>query len=145
MKFTPFLRICLGAFLVDFAVMISITVMPFYVYRQIGGGAAMSGAIGASQAAFYALASFGSAWVVSRAKNGMTFAFVGAAAFGVFSCLFPMSRNPYVCGLFATLAMGSLALIWPALHAWVGGEPDVHRRGVRMGWFNLSWSFGFAL
>ncbi len=125
--------------------MIFITVMPFYVYRQIGGGAAMSGAIGASQAAFYALASFGSAWIVSRAKNGMTFAFVGAAAFGVFSCLFPMSRNPYVCGLFATFAMASLALVWPALHAWVGGEPDVHRRGVRMGWFNLSWSFGFAL
>lgn len=145
MKFSPFLRICLGAFLVDFAVMISITVMPFYVYRQIGGGAAMSGTIGSFQAAFYALASFGSAWIVSRAKNGMAFAFIGAASFGVFFCLFPMTRNPYLCGLFATIAMSSLALVWPALHAWVGAEPDVQRRGIQMSWFNLSWSFGFSL
>ncbi|HNR33812.1 MAG TPA: MFS transporter [Candidatus Hydrogenedentes bacterium] len=143
--FTPFLRICLGAFLVDFAVMIFITAMPFYVYSQLGGGAAMSGGIGAAQAVCYALASFGSAWLVSRAKNGMIFAVAGAILFGFFSCLFPMSRNPHVCMATATIAMASMALVWPALHAWVGGEPDVHLRAKRMGWFNISWSCGFAL
>ena len=35
--------------------MIGIVVLPFYVYNQIGGDAAMSGMFGASQAAAYAL------------------------------------------------------------------------------------------
>lgn len=141
----PHYRICLVAFLIDLAVMISITVLPFYVFNQIGGGAGLSGAIGATQAAFYAITCLGSAAFVSRTKNGLTWAFAGIALFGASSCALPMFRGPLVCGAIATASMTALALVWPALHSWVGAEPDPHRRARRMSLFNISWSFGFAI
>ena len=141
----PHLKICLAAFLVDFAVMIGITALPFYLYNQVGGGAALSGGVGAVQAASYAAACLASAAFVSRAKNAIHWAMAGVSLFALFSCLVPATRNPWLCGAWATLAMASMALVWPALHSWVGAEPDVNLRARRMGWFNISWSSGFAI
>ena len=142
---TPHQRICLSAFLIDFAVMIGILVLPFYVYNQIGGDAAMSGTFGACQAALYAILCLASAKFVSRAKNGLNWAALGIAIFAVTSVLLPVFRGAVICCIIATVSMGALALVWPALHAWVGAEPDVRRRAYHMSWFNISWSFGFAI
>ena len=138
-------RICLVAFLVDFAVMVMITVLPFFVFNQIGGGAAMSGTIGGAQAACYAIVCLVSAGFASRAKNGLTWAKFGVTNFAVFSCVLPMFRSPVLCGIIATVAIGSLGLVWPALHSWVGAEHDLKVRARRMSWFNISWSSGFAV
>jgi MFS family permease len=143
--FKAHVRICLAAFTVDFAVMVGITVLPFYVFNQLGGGAAMSGAFGAAQAACYAAVCLVSAAFVTRAKNALNWAAAGAALFALFSCLMPALKVPFLCGVMATAAMGSMALVWPALHAWVGAEHDLRVRARRMSWFNISWSFGFAL
>jgi MFS family permease len=142
---TPHQRICLAAFLFDFAMMIGIVVLPFYVYNQIGGDAAMSGVFGASQAAAYALLCLVSVKFVSRAKNGLNWAVLGVTVFAVSSILIPAFRDPIICGAVATVSMAAAALFWPALHAWVGAEPDVERRAHRMSWFNISWSSGFAI
>lgn len=125
--------------------MVGMTATPFFVYNQLGGTATMSGVIGAAQAAAYAFACLISAGIVSRAKNGLTWALAGLALYTVLFCLMPFFRNAFLCGAISTVACASLALVWPALHSWVGGEPDPAVRSRNMGWFNISWSFGFAV
>ncbi len=143
--FRPYVRICLAAFVTDFAVMVGMTATPFFVYNQLGGGATMSGVIGALQAIAYALTCLVSAGFVSRAKNGLSWALGGLALYTVLYCLMPFFRSPIVCGAVAMLACTALAMVWPALHSWVGAEPDTEVRSRNMGWFNISWSFGFAV
>ncbi len=143
--FGPHVRICLVAFATDFSIMVGLTATPFFVYNQLGGTATMSGVIGASQAAAYAIACLISAGFVSRAKNGLTLALIGLVLYTAFFCMMPIFRNAFLCGTVSTLACASLALVWPALHSWVGGEPDPAIRSRNMGWFNISWSFGFAV
>ncbi|MCL4691525.1 MAG: MFS transporter [Candidatus Hydrogenedentes bacterium] len=125
--------------------MVGMTATPFFIYNQLGGSATMSGVIGATQAAAYALACLMSAGFVSRAKNGLSWALVGLVLYTGLFCLMPVYRNAWFCGVVSTLACASLALVWPALHSWVGGEPDPAIRSRNMGWFNIAWSFGFAI
>ena len=142
---TPHQRICLAAFLFDFAAMIGMVVIPFYIYNQIGGDAAMSGVFGACQAAAYALLCLVSAGFVSRAKNGLNWAVLGVTVFAISSVILPLFRGPVICCVIASVSACAMALFWPALHAWVGADPDVHERAYHMSWFNISWSFGFAI
>jgi MFS family permease len=105
----------------------------------------MSGVIGATQAICYAAVCLLSAGFVARAKNGLNFAVLGLFLFITFFCLVPFSRNAIVCGALATVAVGSLALVWPAVHAWIGAEPDLALRARHMARLNVSWSTGFAI
>lgn len=138
-------RICSAAFLLDLAVMMAIVATPFFVLKQIQGGPGMMGVFGALQAVAYALTCLVSAPYVSRARNGMTWAMSGVLAFSVMNLALPYFRNPYLCGALSTLSHASLGLVWPALHSWVGGDPDPKTRSRRMAWFNIAWSFGFAV
>lgn len=132
-------------FLIDFAIMSYIIAMPFFVFRQLGGGAGMSGAFGAAQGAAYAFVCLGSSRYVLRAKNGLNWAITGLILNVLFIGMVPFFRNPLICGVFGTAGIASLALVWPALHSYVGGEPDRNLRSRHMSRFNLSWSMGFAL
>ncbi len=131
-------------FLADAAVMVAIIATPFFIYNQLGGGAAMSGTIGAVHMAFYATACVVAARFVSRAKNGLNWASSGMVIFMTAYAIVPFLRSPVALGLVSGVAFGSMALVWPALHSWVGGEADPARRKRLMMWFNLSWSSGFA-
>jgi MFS family permease len=132
-------------FLTDFGIMSFILAMPFYVFRVLDGGPRMSSAFGAAQGAAYAVVCLVSSGFVLRTKNGLNWAIAGMALSTVFICAFPFARNAWVCGALGTLGIGSLALVWPALHSYVGGEPDRVLRSRRMGGFNIAWSLGFAL
>jgi MFS family permease len=81
----------------------------------------------------------------ARIQNGLTWALWGIVLFVVFYGLVPLTRSVPLCMFAATVGNGVLALVWPALHSWVGAEHDPARRARNMGWFNISWSFGFAL
>ncbi len=141
----PLNRMYLTAFLVDFACMVGTVVLPFFVYNQIGGGVAMSGVMGAVQAAAYVVVCLVSARYVMRTQNGLVWAVAGLIAYPLFFCLLPFFHHPVICSILATGSMGAMALVWPALHSWVGAEPDPNRRSHNMGLFNLSWSLGFAI
>ncbi len=141
----PHRRIYLAAFLLDAAVMVGVTVLPFYVFNQLGGGAAMSGAFGAAFAAAYATTALLSSSVVSRAKHGINWAIMGATGFTVTFSLLPFFRVPLLCGGLVALSNFWCAFAWPAMHSWIGSDPDLRRRGRRMARFNMSWSFGFAV
>jgi len=141
----PERRVYLVAFLMDFAVITLTTVLPFFIYKQLGGGAAASGLIGGAQMALYAAMCLISSRFVGRTKNGMTWAYLGVVGFAVFSCLMLLSRNLYICGALTAVGVASLSLYWPALYSWMGAEPDLNIRARRMARFNIAWSLGFAL
>ncbi|HOZ47185.1 MAG TPA: hypothetical protein PLO37_18190 [Candidatus Hydrogenedentes bacterium] len=140
-----FQRVCAAAFALDFAVLLVGTALPFFVFNRVGGGAAMSGTFGALQAASYAAVCLASLRFITKSQNGMHVAAWGVAFFTVLHAALPFFRNAYVCAAIATAGNGALALVWPALHSWVGAEPDPRVRARRMTWLNMSWSLGFAI
>jgi MFS family permease len=83
--------------------------------------------------------------LVKRADNVLHWAIAGGVIFVVSLFVVPWLRSPWLVGACVALGYGVQALVWPALHAWVGAEPDPKLRARRMGWFNLSWSGGFAV
>ena len=142
---SPQFRICAVAFLIDFAVMVLAVALPFFVYNQLGLGAGTSGALGGAQAAAYALSCLASSGMVSRARNAMHWTFGGLVSFLLFASLIPLYPNVWFCGVMAVASSASLGPVWPALHSWIGAEPDLVKRGRIMAIFNISWSFGFAI
>ena len=67
--FKPHYRLCLAAFLLDAAVGIVITAMPFFAYDILGGAETMSGTIGAIASAAYAVACLVSLRFLHRIDN----------------------------------------------------------------------------
>ena len=136
---------CAVGFALDFAAMAAMTAVPFFVFNQLGGGAQMSGLFGASQGALYTIVCLASASVVQRSRNGLDWAIGGMAGFGILVFAGAFFRSPVASGALFAAGIASLGFVWPALHSWVGAHPDPHIRARRMSWFNISWSFGFAL
>ena len=135
----------LVGFLIDFGVMSFLVALPFFVLRMLGGGPRMLGVFAATQGAAYAAVCLVSSGFVLRAKNGLNWAITGMALSLLFIAVIPFTRNAWACGAFGAVGIGSLALVWPALHSYVGGEPDRILRSRRMSGFNIAWSMGFAL
>lgn len=97
------------------------------------------------QAISYAGACLVSARFVTRVRNGLSWAALGGMLFSGLVCLMPFSFVLVICGLLAVLSSIGLAFVWPALHSWVGAEPDLVKRGRSMARFNIAWSAGFAV
>ncbi len=136
----------LAGFLLDLGVMIGMTAMPFYVMNQIGGGAQMIGIIGGAQAIGYALACLVQAsGLLPQMRSGLQMAAIATGVYAVAFCGAVLTRNPVLYGVLNTVGMSSLAFVWPSLHAWIGAEPNLRRRGRRMARFNIAWALGFTV
>ncbi|MBN2309151.1 MAG: hypothetical protein JXR94_09285, partial [Candidatus Hydrogenedentes bacterium] len=105
----------------------------------------MLGVFGAVPPAAYAVMCLASSRFVSRAENGLNWAVFGACAFIGFYALVPVTRIPVVCCAALTAAIASLALVWPAMHSWIGSDPRPKVRARHMGLFNIAWSTGYAI
>lgn len=143
--FTPLRRMYLVGFVLDLAVMAGITATPFFLFDVLHGDERMSGYIGGLQMAAYSLVCVAASRMVTRVRNGLLCAMTGIAVFSLVYAPLPFTRSPLVCGAITVVAFGALAFVWPALHSWVGAEPDPAKRARQLGWFNVAWSFGFAL
>lgn len=143
MMAAPHRRMYASAFLLDFSVAIGLTAMPFFIFERLGGGPAMSGLIGALQMGLYSLGCLGSAWLVSG--RGLGLALAGVTAFIVPFAALPWVTSPTVCALITSLPFLGLALAWPAMQSWIGGEPDPARRARHLTGFNTATSFGFTV
>lgn len=143
--FSPILRICLAAFCADAASMSSFIALPFFIFNQLDGGPGMSGGIQAGQALAYAGLCLVSSPFVSKLRNGLSWAQLGVLWFPAMFCAMLLSRDPWICGAFAILSTPGMALVWPAVHSWVGAEPEPDLRRRHMRWLNISWSLGFAV
>lgn len=138
-------RIYLSAFLLDGALMTGLTPFPFFVYHHLQGTVADTGNIGSAQSLVYALCCLASSFVVARIRNGMFLAMLGAFIFGTLFAGSHLSGNLFLYSAGIALSTLGMALVWPALHSWLGAEPDTTKRTRRMGAFNISWSFGLAV
>ncbi len=144
-RFHPHIRMCLAAFLMDGAVMVGLLVIPFYAFRQLGGDVALSGTLIAVHAAAYTVACIVVSGQVKRAENGLNWAIVGGILFTLCISSLLFVRNVWLAGLLVGVGYGCQSLVWPALHSWVGAEPDPAIRARNMGLFNVAWSGGFAV
>lgn len=134
-----------AAFLLDFSVAVGLTAMPFFIFQCLHGGPTMSGTIGALQMAIYALGCLFSAGPVSRTRNGLNLALGGVAAFILPFALIPWVTSPLICGVATSLPFLGLALAWPAMQSWLGGEPDPDLRARHLTGFNTATAFGFSV
>ena len=76
-------RICLAAFLLDGALMVVLTAMPFYIYDHLQGDVATPGYIGGLQSMLYAVTCvFISRWM-NHNKHSMRIAAIGSCYFCV--------------------------------------------------------------
>jgi MFS family permease len=96
-------------------------------------------------AAAYTLACIVVSCQVKRAANGLNWAMVGGSVFTLCITSLFFVRDPRVAGALIGIGYGCQSLVWPALHSWVGAEPDPATRSRNMGWFNVAWSSGFAV
>lgn len=134
-----------AAFLLDFSVAVGLTAMPFFIFQRLHGGPTMSGTIGALQMAIYALGCLLSASLVSRTRNGLNLALGGVAAFILPFALIPWVTSPLICAVATSLPFLGLALAWPAMQSWLGGEPDPVIRARHLTGFNTATAFGFSV
>ena len=141
----PFLRLYLAAFLLDASVMVVFTITPFFVFNQLGGDASMAGTVGAIQMGAYAASCLVSARFVNQSRSGLPWALGGTCLFILLPCLMSLWPRFPVCCILALFSFSALGFVWPALHAWVGAEPDTSLRARRMAWFSIAAGFGFAL
>jgi len=137
-------RLCAAAFLLDLAVGITITVMPFFLYDLLGGTETMSGTVGAVVSGAYALGCLVSLRFLPRMANPMPWAAAGAFMNCSLFALAFYCRQPVLFGLLLSIGTTGNSIAWPAMHSWMGGEHDPHRRARIMGEFNISWSAGLA-
>jgi MFS family permease len=138
-------RIYLAAFLLDGALMTGLTPFPFFVYHHLQGTVADTGNIGSAQSLVYAVCCLASSLVVARIRNGMALAMIGTLLFGGLFAGSHLSSNLLLYSIGIASSTLGMSLVWPALHSWLGAEPDTKKRTKRMGAFNISWSFGLAV
>lgn len=137
-------RFYLAAFFCDFALSCAYTAIPFVVYDQFGGDARTSGTIGGVQSLFYALACLASAQMLAVIRNGIRIAVIGSLGFGLITPVAVLAPSVFGFGVLVVVGWLFMALFWPAMQAWVGGEPDPALRTKRIAAFNLSWTVGLG-
>ena len=101
-------------FLLDGALAIAMTAMPFFVYQQLGGTEAMSGVFGGLSGAAYAFFCIVMSRYIARADNVLHWAMGGIAVYAVLFTAMGFVRHPWVCGALYAFAFGAMALVWPA-------------------------------
>ncbi len=125
--------------------MLAHTCMPFYVFDRLGGDETVSGTIAAMMSLGYMIVCLAAAEPLRRSPNAIRLAAIGSGAFAIAITVACFMTNLFLFGLFATIGFSAVALSWPALHAWLGGEPNLGKRARLMAAFNITWSAGMAL
>ena len=138
-------RICLAAFLLDGALLVVLTAMPFYIYDHLQGDVSTPGRIGGLQSMLYAVTCvFISRWM-NRNKHSMRIAAIGSCYFCVGSAAAVLLPGVWGYGTASVVSIIGMSIVWPSLHGWLGADPDPHTRSKSMSRFNVSWSGGLAI
>jgi MFS family permease len=135
----------LAAFLLDFAVSCGLVATPFFAYEHFKAGPGVTGTVGAMQMALYAVGCLVSAQFMRGGHHGVGWAFGGVTTFALLYCLVPATGDQFTFGLVASVPFLGLALAWPAMQAWIGGEPNPEARARHLSGFNTATAFGFTL
>lgn len=141
----PHAILCAAAFFLAFGNTLAFHATPFYAFDHLAGDARLAGTFGAVQAVFYTVTSLLSSRIVARFHRGLDLAMIGTAVFAVTYGAVPFLTTPWVCVISSSLGLLGMALTWPAIHSWVGAEPNPVERAKHMSWINMSWSSGAAI
>jgi len=134
-----------SAFFQDFALSSGFALIPFYIYDHIGGGARMSGNVSAAQSLFYAIACLLVARYAGNLRHPVRVAVIGCVGFAVLMPMVLLTQTGLQVGLLSVVALVCLALYWPAMQSWLGGEPNSRIRARRMAHYTVAWSLGLAI
>ncbi|GMW03490.1 MAG: hypothetical protein AMXMBFR84_46240 [Candidatus Hydrogenedentota bacterium] len=140
----PHHRVYASAFFMDLAAATGFCIVPFFIYDFLGGGAETSGRVAAVQSLVYAICCLLTARFVTRSKNSLIWAVVGATAFTLILPLAALFTNLYLFAIVTVVGFCMGALYWPALQAFLGTEPDPHIRSRRISHYNIAWCIGLA-
>lgn len=138
-------RICLAAFLLDGALMVVLTAMPFYIYDHLKGDVAVPGYIGGLQSMLYAITCIAISGWMNHNRHSMKIAALGSSYFCMGAAAAVLFPGVWGFGAASILAIVGMSVTWPGLHGWLGADPDPQRRARSMSRFNVSWSGGLAI
>jgi len=141
----PHIRICLAAFILDAALMVMLTAMPFYLYDHLNGSVSVPGVIGAVQSILYAFVCISISRWMNHNKHSMRIAGFGAFYYCAGSAAAVLFPNVIGFGAVSILAIMGMSIVWPSLHGWLGANPDPQLRARGMSRFNVAWSSGLAV
>lgn len=140
----PNLRICAAAFILDAALMVMLTAMPFYLYDHLDASVSVPGVIGSVQSILYAMVCITISRWMNRNRHSLRIAAGGALYYCAASASALLWPGVAGFGVASVLAIVGMSIVWPSLHGWLGANPDPHLRARFMGRFNVSWSSGLA-
>ncbi|MBI2423003.1 MAG: MFS transporter [Candidatus Hydrogenedentes bacterium] len=143
--FSPHIRLSLAAALLDAALLIGMTAFPFHMYDSFAGTAQTSGVIGGIQATIYGIVCLFTGRFLARSLHPMRWGAFGILACGTLFLLAYPQKDLALFSVFYCTSIGMLSLTWPALHSWLGADPDPDNRGKNMARFNMAWSAGLAV
>ena len=141
----PEVRFFAGLFFVQTAMMLGMAIIPFFVKDHLGGSdRAVTLAYGTQNVAIAAVCLI-SALFLPRVKNSALWAFIGCLGFGVLytACVFCRTPMQYYIG--GVLAMIFLGIAWPAMMAWLGGQPDEKLRARSFSIANMVMGIGLIV
>lgn len=133
----PETRLYVGLFGVQTAMMVGVMIIPFFVKEHLVGGddRAVVNAYGVQMVGLAAVCLL-SAPFLNRVKNSVLCAFIGFVLFGVPYTLCIFCRTPLQYYIAGAVSMAGLAIAWPAMLAWLGGQPDEKLRTRNLAYFN---------
>ncbi|WP_263367406.1 MFS transporter [Edaphobacter bradus] len=135
----------LGAFLLQLAMMIAMTVIPFFTFQHLGGRERAAAMAYGVQVLSLGVACLLSASFISVLPNVLLCCLIGSAGFGVFYSTAILARNVISFCVLTGMAMLFFALAWPALQSWLGAQRDAALRAKSFSYFNLSIGIGLTL
>ncbi len=129
----------------DFALSSGFALIPFYIYDHVGEGARTSGSVSGIQSLCYAAACLIVARQGSAFRHPIRMAVLGCIGFAALMPLITLTQTGYQVGAISVVALMCLALYWPAMQSWLGGEPNSRVRAKRMARYTVAWSLGLAV
>jgi MFS family permease len=140
---SPVVRICIAAFMMDLALNLMFTGMPYKVLA-LGGGALALGALPIAYSLIYA----STASVAGRITDGTDRLRLARRLLplSILAMVILMRATHLEWVFVAPAAVGlSVAFFWPALMGTMADFSAPGRLTAHLGWFNVSWSAGKAL
>ena len=141
----PELQHYLGSFLLQTAMMVAMTLIPFFCFQHLGGNERSAALAYGVQTLSLGLTCFLSAPFVSKWKNGLLGCLIGSIGFGAFYFFASFATSVFAFCVLTGIAMGFFALAWPALQSWLGAQPNQQKRAKSFSYFNLAIGLGLTI
>lgn len=138
----PELQHYLGSFLLQGAMMIAMTTIPFFCFQHLGGKERAAALAYGVQTLSLGITCLISAPFVSRWRNGLIGCLIGSLGFGTFYFLASFASSVVVFCVLTGIAMSFFALAWPAMQSWLGAQPDMEKRAKSFSYFNVAIGLG---